>query len=187
VFEDLANIWISCGCLFLLAIVVGALQTVNRAPRVEGQTRIGVRQSPGSRLDLHLGKMFGLLGLGLLFCDHIRLAEFPQLTDLVWDRGRSGIVRVGHEGGISEPALERRRAYVAVAKGSGGCRQRWRRGWPEPHTAPLPDGTSAGARVKDTFENYLRRAVCKGSMTLATAQEAIAADWVGAWMAAGRR
>jgi hypothetical protein len=24
-FEDLANIWISCGCLFLLAIVFGAL------------------------------------------------------------------------------------------------------------------------------------------------------------------
>jgi hypothetical protein len=57
--------------------------------------------------------------------------------------------------------------------------------WPEPHVAPLPDGTPAGASVKDSFENFLRRGVCKGSITLGSAQHAIATDWVAAWMAAG--
>jgi hypothetical protein len=58
--------------------------------------------------------------------------------------------------------------------------------WPEPHLAPLPDGTAAGARVKDTFENYLHRAVCNGSLTLEAVQRDIATDWVAAWMAAGQ-
>lgn len=59
--------------------------------------------------------------------------------------------------------------------------------WPEPHSAPLPDGTAAGSTVKDGFENYLHRSVCDGSMTLALAQTEIARDWVAGWIAAGER
>jgi hypothetical protein len=58
--------------------------------------------------------------------------------------------------------------------------------WPEPHTLKAPDGTEVGSFVKDRFENYLGRAVCKGSMSLVAAQRAIANDWVGNWEAAGR-
>jgi hypothetical protein len=58
--------------------------------------------------------------------------------------------------------------------------------WPEPHSAALPDGTPAGSTVKDRLENDLHRAVCAGSLSLAQAQEEIATDWVGAWIAAGR-
>ena len=35
-----------------------------------------------------------------------------------------------------------------------------------------------GARVKDTFENYLHSQVCKGSMTLEEAQKEISGDWL---------
>ena len=35
-----------------------------------------------------------------------------------------------------------------------------------------------GARVKDTFENYLHSQVCKGSMTLVEAQKEISGDWL---------
>ncbi len=58
--------------------------------------------------------------------------------------------------------------------------------WPEPYTATAADGTPAGARVKDRFENWLHREVCAGQMPLATAQQQIAGDWVANWEAAGR-
>ena len=35
-----------------------------------------------------------------------------------------------------------------------------------------------GARVKDSFENYLHKQVCKGSMTIQEAQHEIATDWL---------
>lgn len=43
--------------------------------------------------------------------------------------------------------------------------------WPEPYANP------EGARVKDQVENYLRRQVCLGNITLDAAQEAISHDW----------
>jgi hypothetical protein len=46
--------------------------------------------------------------------------------------------------------------------------------WPEPYIAP------DGARVKDQLENKLRELVCAGTIQLATAQQAIAANW---WIA----
>lgn len=53
--------------------------------------------------------------------------------------------------------------------------------WPEPYVATLPDGRDVGARVKDSFENSLKRAVCDGSMTLAAAQAKIGINWVHAF------
>ena len=46
--------------------------------------------------------------------------------------------------------------------------------WPEPYNAP------EGARVKDQVENKLHTLICGGTITLATAQRAIATNW---WVA----
>jgi Protein of unknown function (DUF3761) len=46
--------------------------------------------------------------------------------------------------------------------------------WPEPYNSP------EGARVKDQVENKLHTLVCGGTITLATAQRAIASNW---WIA----
>jgi hypothetical protein len=46
--------------------------------------------------------------------------------------------------------------------------------WPEPYNAP------EGARVKDQVENKLHTLICGGTITLATAQRAIASNW---WIA----
>jgi hypothetical protein len=46
--------------------------------------------------------------------------------------------------------------------------------WPEPYDPSIPDG---GARYKDQVENYLRKQVCSGNLTLAEAQKEIATDW----------
>lgn len=46
--------------------------------------------------------------------------------------------------------------------------------WPEPYNAP------EGARVKDQVENKLHTLICSGTITLATAQRAVASNW---WIA----
>ena len=46
--------------------------------------------------------------------------------------------------------------------------------WPEPYNTP------DGARVKDVIENKLNKLICTGSLSLATAQHAIASNW---WIA----
>ena len=47
--------------------------------------------------------------------------------------------------------------------------------WPEPYTA------SEGARVKDQVENKLHALVCSGTISLQTAQTAIASNWWSAY------
>jgi hypothetical protein len=56
--------------------------------------------------------------------------------------------------------------------------------WPQctPGYAGWP---GAGFHDKDGFENYLRRQVCAGRISLAEAQRQIATDWYGYWVAAG--
>ena len=68
----------------------------------------------------------------------------------------------------------------------GGAPRDPRNLWPEPLTASLPDGTPIGADEKDHLENALKRDVCDGTMALASAQRAIASDWIQAWIDAGR-
>jgi hypothetical protein len=48
--------------------------------------------------------------------------------------------------------------------------------WPEPR-----DTTPYNSHVKDTLENTLHKLVCEGKVPLATAQQAIATDWVAAY------
>ncbi len=47
--------------------------------------------------------------------------------------------------------------------------------WPEPYAGEW------NAKVKDRLENRLHRLVCKGELPLATAQQAIAHNWVTAY------
>ena len=47
--------------------------------------------------------------------------------------------------------------------------------WPEPYADKF------GARVKDRIENKLHQLVCDGSLTLKTAQKAIASNWMDAY------
>ena len=49
--------------------------------------------------------------------------------------------------------------------------------WIEPNDRP---GATSTFNSKDTLESVLRRLVCSGTITLATAQSAIATDWVTA-------
>ena len=48
--------------------------------------------------------------------------------------------------------------------------------WPESRTT-----TPYNSHVKDTLENALHKLVCEGKVPLATAQQAIATDWVAAY------
>jgi hypothetical protein len=48
--------------------------------------------------------------------------------------------------------------------------------WPEPHKT----SNNEGSFVKDVVENKLKRAVCKGTMTLRRAQHIIRTDWTKA-------
>lgn len=47
---------------------------------------------------------------------------------------------------------------------------------------PQPVGGNSGANLKDKLELKLNALVCSGSVTLAEAQKAIAADWYGAYI-----
>jgi hypothetical protein len=57
--------------------------------------------------------------------------------------------------------------------------------WPEPHHVKV-GGLDLGSYTKDGFENYLRRRICAGSMTLAKARAEIETNWVRYWKAAGK-
>ena len=57
----------------------------------------------------------------------------------------------------------------------GGSPKDVRNLWPEPYTS------SQGARTKDKIENKLHTLVCNGSITLRTAQKAIASNWITAY------
>ena len=63
----------------------------------------------------------------------------------------------------------------------GGAPSDARNLWPEPYAATLADGRPTGARVKDEFENELKREVCAGTLTLAAAQTEIGVHWVHAY------
>ncbi len=53
--------------------------------------------------------------------------------------------------------------------------------WPEPRHIRLANGTDVGGYTKDAFENALKRRVCAGTLTLASAQREIALNWVKYW------
>ena len=58
--------------------------------------------------------------------------------------------------------------------------------WPEPWEKTGATVAGTGAETKDFLENWLHSEVCRGTMSLAAAQRAIASNWYAAWLAAGR-
>jgi hypothetical protein len=52
--------------------------------------------------------------------------------------------------------------------------------WPEPHHIVV-GGVDFGSFTKDVLENALKRQVCAGTISLATAQREIAGNWVKYW------
>jgi hypothetical protein len=57
--------------------------------------------------------------------------------------------------------------------------------WPEPWEKSGLVGDGWGAETKDSFENYLKRAVCAHRMTLTDAQRAMAVHWIAAAQGVG--
>jgi hypothetical protein len=51
--------------------------------------------------------------------------------------------------------------------------------WPQPHAGQW------SSSLKDGLENRLRSLVCRGQVPLATAQQAIASDWIAAYQQYG--
>jgi hypothetical protein len=52
--------------------------------------------------------------------------------------------------------------------------------WPQPETAQMVDGSSAGAAIKNDVEAFLHTQVCAGKMMLSEAQQLLQTDWVAA-------
>ena len=67
----------------------------------------------------------------------------------------------------------------------GGSPRSTKNLFPEPHHVTV-GGLELGSYTKDGFENFLRRKVCAGSMTLARARAEIRTNWVHYWKVAGR-
>jgi hypothetical protein len=67
----------------------------------------------------------------------------------------------------------------------GGSPRSTKNLWPEPHHVTV-GGLDLGSYTKDGFENYLRRRICAGSITLAKARAEIETNWVRYWKAAGK-
>jgi hypothetical protein len=83
--------------------------------------------------------------------------------------------RVFQEYGIMNPRPEDYEIDYLIAPGLGGTEDIHNL-WPEPST------TSAwNAHVKDALEERLHQLVCDGKLDLATAQKAIAKDWITAY------
>ena len=77
--------------------------------------------------------------------------------------------------GIRNPAPRAYEVDYLISPALGGAEE-IRNLWPQPY-----GGSVWTARVKDALEDYLRKRVCNGRLELATAQEEIATDWIGAY------
>ena len=95
---------------------------------------------------------------------------------------RSQIVTYGY----ANRSLSRYEEDHLIPLELGGSPRSPRNLWPEPHDIRLAGGTLVGSYVKDGFENYLRRAVCAGRLSLANARYESARNWVYYWKRAGR-
>ncbi len=63
-------------------------------------------------------------------------------------------------------------------------RNLWPQPWERRGSKFATPGT--GAETKDHIENYTKKLVCSGQMSLADAQQGIAANWLSLWEAEGR-
>jgi hypothetical protein len=83
--------------------------------------------------------------------------------------------KILHEYGISEKRKGDFEIDFLIAPRLGGTEDPQNL-WPEPYAPPIWN-----ARVKDDLEERLHELVCSGKVDLKTAQNDIAADWIGAY------
>jgi hypothetical protein len=84
--------------------------------------------------------------------------------------------QVFREYGIANPRAEDYEVDYLIAPGLGGAEDIHNL-WPEPATT----SSTWNAHVKDALEERLHELVCTGKLDLATAQKAIASDWITAY------
>jgi hypothetical protein len=84
--------------------------------------------------------------------------------------------QVFREYGITNPRSEDYEVDYLIAPGLGGAEDIHNL-WPEPATT----SSTWNAHVKDALEERLHELVCAGKLDLATAQSAIASDWIAAY------
>jgi hypothetical protein len=84
--------------------------------------------------------------------------------------------QVFREYGIANPRPEDYEVDYLIAPGLGGAEDIHNL-WPEPATT----SSTWNAHVKDALEERLHALVCAGKLDLATAQSAIASDWIAAY------
>jgi Putative zinc-finger len=84
--------------------------------------------------------------------------------------------QVFREYGITNPRSEDYEVDYLIAPGLGGAEDIHNL-WPEPATT----SSTWNAHVKDALEERLHQLVCAGKLDLATAQSAIARDWIAAY------
>jgi hypothetical protein len=77
--------------------------------------------------------------------------------------------------GIREPGPGRYEVDLLIPPALGGVPER-RNLWPQPYRAGVWN-----SRVKDALEDHLLSLVCEGRLDLATAQQAMAGDWIASY------
>lgn len=81
--------------------------------------------------------------------------------------------------GIAHPDLSKFEEDHLISLELGGSPTDPRNLWPEPYV-PVP-----GAKQKDRVENFLKRQVCSGALSLAKAQQEITKDWLAVYTSMG--
>jgi hypothetical protein len=84
-------------------------------------------------------------------------------------------MQVFREYGLPASSRNEYEVDYLITPGLGGSND-IRNLWPEPYSS-----TEWNAHVKDLLESYLHQQVCEGKMSLAAAQNEIAADWIDAY------
>src|SRR5580698_10647894 len=83
--------------------------------------------------------------------------------------------RVFDEYGLRDASAENYEVDYLITPGLGGADD-IRNLWPEPRY-----NTTWNSFVKDQLEDYLHQSVCSGKLSLATAQQDVASDWISAY------
>jgi hypothetical protein len=83
--------------------------------------------------------------------------------------------RVFQEYGLRDAPVQNYEVDYLISPGLGGTDD-IRNLWPRPRY-----NTTWNSFIKDQLEDYLHQAVCNGKVSLATAQQDVATDWISAY------
>jgi len=139
------------------AVIVAVLVTFESTVNAEGpKPKYGI--TPGETRPISIGEV-------------CRNSEAEVVTHDIPDETRQ---RVFAEYGIRSPGPNQFEVDYLITPDLGGT-ESIRNLWPQPYSARW------NAKVKDQLEQRLHQLVCSGQLDLATAQHAIAVDWIGAY------